>query len=452
MNAFPLTTGRFVFQAARYQDGVAELEYRIDAPDLQSQFVERIRFPGAPSVLPVDRLAACESALRLLHLIAGVSYYKSALPPQLEIATGAISHERAALLQAIYQHGLGEFAYQNKLSIPANFAGNANASEAAAPSSAGSAKLPHRALVPIGGGKDSLVTIEALKRAQVPACVVWIGSSELIAAVAAATGLPTLNIQREIAPELFALNAQGALNGHVPVTAINSAILTLAALLYGYDEIVFSNEASANAATLIDSAGRAVNHQWSKSFAFEQQFAALVRAEVASDLHYHSLLRPLRELAITARFAKFNQYDQLFSSCNRNFRILGSKPSSRWCGVCPKCHFVFLALAPFVAKPRLIQIFGRNLLDDQTQTDGFDQLIEWNGTHKPFECVGEAEESRAAFFALTERADWAEDALVKRFARTIAPTLDRSDYDLAKLCAPITPLASDSVLSALDVG
>ncbi len=442
---FPLTDGSFVFHSATYQDGVAELCYQIESSTLKVQFVERVRFPGAPNAFPADRRLACESALQLLHLIAGVSYYKSALPPTMSIHTAAISGLRAALLQDIYQHGLGEFAYQNRLRIPAQFVADANLSVTAL-----AANLNRRALVPIGGGKDSLVTIEALKRAQTPACAVWIGNSELIAAVAAATGLPTLNIQREISPELFALNAQGALNGHVPVTAINSAILTLAALLYGYDEIVFSNEASANAATLVDAQGRAVNHQWSKSFAFEQQFAAVLRAEVASDLHYHSLLRPLRELAITARFAKFNQYDQLFSSCNRNFRILGSKPSSRWCGVCPKCHFVFLALAPFVAKPRLIQIFGRNLLDDTAQCEGFDQLIEWQGAHKPFECVGEAEESRAAFFALTDRADWAEDALVQRFQRQIAPTLDRASYDLTKLCAPITPLAADSVLRLLD--
>ena len=112
-----------------------------------------------------------------------------------------------------------------------------------------------------------------------------------------------------------------------------------------------------------------------------------------------------------------------FSSCNRNFHILGERPTSRWCGVCPKCHFVFLALAPFVPKVRLVGIVGRNLLDDPAQTAGFDALLEYQD-HKPFECVGEGRESRAAMAALAPRPEWREDALVARFAREIAPQLD----------------------------
>jgi hypothetical protein len=61
-------------------------------------------------------------------------------------------------------------------------------------------------------------------------------------------GLPTLNIGRELSPLLFELNRRGAYNGHIPVTAINSAILVVAALLYGHDAIAFSNEHSASSA------------------------------------------------------------------------------------------------------------------------------------------------------------------------------------------------------------
>jgi UDP-N-acetyl-alpha-D-muramoyl-L-alanyl-L-glutamate epimerase len=435
MSPYPLESGQFVFLAATYEDGVASLHYRIDAPALQTEFVERIRFPGAGSQFPVEREQACAKALQLLHWIAGVSYYKAALPPEMNMQSGLPSAQVTALLQAIYTHGLAEFAYQNQLQIEAQFpAGGATCSTVEA------VALPRRALVPIGGGKDSLVSIEAIKKAGQPACATWIGNSELIAATAKATGLPTLNIQREVAPELFALNANGALNGHVPVTAINSAVMVLAALLYGFDQIIFSNEASSNAATLHDANGEAVNHQWSKSIAFESAFSALVQSEIAPGLHYFSLLRPYRELAITSKFAKFMQYDALFSSCNRNFRILGNKPSSRWCNQCPKCHFVFLALAPFVPKPRLIHIFGLNLLDQSELAPAFDALMEWGGAHKPFECVGEAEESRAAMASLCARADWQEDALVQRFARFISPHL--RPLTLASLCAPTGPLLS----------
>ncbi|HNR92862.1 MAG TPA: endonuclease domain-containing protein, partial [Dokdonella sp.] len=137
---------------------------------------------------------------------------------------------------------------------------------------------------------------------------------------------------------------------------------------------------------------------------------------------YCSLLRPWSELAVAARFARETRYDDVFSSCNRNFRILGPKPADRWCGQCPKCHFVFLALAPFMPKPRLLAIFGRNLLDDEALAPGFDALVEYRD-HKPFECVGEGQESRAAFGALARLAEWREDVLVERYAREIAPQL-----------------------------
>jgi hypothetical protein len=253
--------------------------------------------------------------------------------------------------------------------------------------------------------------------------------------VAARTGLPTLNFGRELSPVLFDYNRLGAWNGHVPVTAINSAILACAAVLYGYDAIAFANERSASAATL-EYAGGQVNHQWSKGLAFEQALRAHVHAQVAADLDYFSLLRPFSELAVTRAFARLGgSYFDAFSSCNRNFRILGPRPADRWCGQCPKCHFVFLALAPFMPKPRLLSIFGRNLLDDDAQVAGFDALMEYRG-HKPFECVGEGAEARAAMLALAQRAEWREDALVMRFRTEIMPQLDPAQLALEPWLAP----------------
>jgi hypothetical protein len=295
------------------------------------------------------------------------------------------------------------------------------------------ASLARRTLVPIGGGKDSLVSVELLKAANEPATAVWVGNSPLIAACAARTGLRTLNIGRELSPILFEYNKAGAWNGHIPVTAINSAILAVAAVLYGFDTIAFSNERSASSATL-EYDGQPVNHQWSKGWAFERSFHDLLKSHVAADLHYFSLLRPLSELAVAERFAHTSRYDDVFSSCNRNFRILGPRPADRWCGQCPKCHFVFLALAPFMPKPRLLAIFGRNLLDEIALAPAFDALMEYRD-HKPFECVGEGVESRTAMAALAARAEWREDAIVARFADEIASQLDRAELHLAPLLA-----------------
>jgi UDP-N-acetyl-alpha-D-muramoyl-L-alanyl-L-glutamate epimerase len=493
---------RFRFVGCAFDAATGEVSLRYgfdDGPEL----VETLRIPGAPFVLDRRRAIAVDRALRLLHLIAGVSYYKAAVPADIAIDGEGIDAETAAFLTLVYEQGLGEFAYRNGLSLrgrirfpvaapaagallrsppgraaagegpgsPGSWdapgsgrtrasdgggAGNeppapdapspqplsrggagfsAAQSETAAPATtAEPLGLRRQALTAIGGGKDSLVTIEALRALGVAQTASWVGSAPLIRACAERTGLPLMQIDRQLAPELFEANRRGAWNGHIPVTAINSAILVLAALLVDAGQVVFSNERSASYGSRIEGSGE-VNHQWSKGWEFERAFAAEVRRTIAADLDYFSLLRPLSELAVARQFARLDRYDAHFSSCNRNFHLLGERPATRWCGVCPKCQFVFLALAPFMPKPRLVGIFGRNLLDEPAQAAGFDALLEFRG-HKPFECVGEARESRAAFAALANSPDWREDALVERFRRVVLPLLDRAELELAALLRP----------------
>lgn len=409
------------------------------------ELVERITVPGAPftAVLPgtadfdATKAAAVEAALRLLHLVAGVSYYKAAAPAVIEVADGPLDEATATFVASVYENGLGEFAYRNGLDLRGHLAWpQGGAARPVAPTLGLEAPgaFGRRALVAIGGGKDSLVSIEALRALGASPTVTWIGGSPLIRACAERTGLPTLNIARALAPEIFVFNREGALNGHIPVTAVNSAILVLAALLTGHGSVVFSNEHSASYGSLIPGTGE-VNHQWSKGWAFERDFAAIVRSQVAADFDYVSLLRPFSELAVARQFARLDRYDAHFSSCNRNFHLLGEKPTQRWCGACPKCHFVFLALAPFMPKPRLLGIFGRNLLDDAALAAEYDALLEIGG-HKPFECVGEGRESRAAMAALSASPSWREDALVARFAATQLPALDPATLRLDPLLVP----------------
>ncbi|WP_226468853.1 UDP-N-acetyl-alpha-D-muramoyl-L-alanyl-L-glutamate epimerase [Luteimonas panaciterrae] len=418
---------RFVRCAFDAETGVGQLVYAFDeGPEL----IETVTIPGAPFVLDDARARAVEQALRLLHLIAGVSYYKAGVPEDIRIESYGIDAGTAALLEEIYVNGLGEFAYRNGLNLHGRIkfpVEQALSTDEAAPALG----LRKHALVAIGGGKDSLVSIEALRSIGVEQTVTWIGGSQLIKACAERTELPTLNLGRQLAPELFEFNRQGAWNGHIPVTVLNSAIMVFAAVLLGVDQVVFSNERSASYGSLIEGTGE-VNHQWSKGWACERAFGEEVQRRIAADLHYYSLLRPLSELAVARQFAKTDRYDAHFSSCNRNFHLLGERPTSRWCGVCPKCHFVFLALAPFMPKPRLVGIFGRNLLDDAAQIPGYDALLEYRD-HKPFECVGEGRESRAAMAALAERPEWREDVVVERFNREIRPQLDATEFAIEPL-------------------
>lgn len=400
---------RFAFTAHHYDaaSGQATLSYEIDGQEL----VETIRFPFAPWPSDASRQAAFFQALELLHLIAGVSYYKAVLATELDLSQCWVEPELAGFLTELYQQGLAEFAHVNELNLSGliHFPHNTDSSQAL------DLDLPERALVAMGGGKDSLVCLELLRDAGVEVQPVCVGGATLIGDTVKAAKLPLIRIGRQMSPVLSELNAEGAWNGHVPVTAINSAILLCASILYGYRYVVFANESSASEATLTDANGKEVNHQYSKSLAFEQNFRRMILQRVSPDVEYFSLLRPYNEVAISHLFTGLTQYHQVFSSCNRNFHLDGSHIEGRWCRDCPKCRFAALALAAFMTPQQLVDIQGGDLLDDESQMPGYLEICGL-GEDKPFECVGSVSESRAAMKVLTTRAEWAGKAVIKALA------------------------------------
>jgi len=409
----------FRFSDCRYDpaSGEAVLCYDVDGRELR----ESIVFPYAPWPVDASRQAAFLRALELLHLVAGISYYKAGLAVHMDTGASRVDAVMAGFLNELYLKGLAEFAYVNGLDLSGliDFDVDAGAVPGASgltgDDSAYPVDLPARALVAMGGGKDSLVCLQMLRDAGIevqPACV---GGSVLIGETVKAAGLPLIRIRRTLSAELAAMNRAGAWNGHVPVTAINSAILLCAGLLYGYRYIVFANEASASEATLEDGQGREINHQYSKSLAFEKAFAAVVAHYVTPGIEYFSLLRPYGELAIAARFVKMTGFHAVFSSCNRNFHQDGPHISGRWCLDCPKCRFTALALAPFLSPQQLFAIQGADLLDQEEQLDGFKSLCGLD-TPKPFECVGSVAESRAAIKCLAKDPRWRDRKIVRALA------------------------------------
>ena len=224
--------------------------------------------------------------------------------------------------------------------------------------------LEQRSLVPVGGGKDSCVSIEALRNAGKELTLISVNSARPIVEVIKASELGSLVVQRTLSPELFELNKSGALNGHVPVTAVVSLAVVVTALLNDFDSVVMSNERSASVGN-VEWTGSLVNHQWSKSLEAEMALSNIVNSSVAKDLKYFSLLRPLGELAITKKFAQLERYFDVFTSCNRAFRIDETRRVRRWCTECDKCRFVFLALAPFMDPVRLTGIFGKDMFATQ---------------------------------------------------------------------------------------
>ncbi len=416
--------------------GAAFLAYRIDdGPEL----LEKVTFPYSPWPADASRQLAFERALELLHLVAGISYWKTGLAPVMEFPAAKPSPAVADFLAELYDRGLAEFGFVNGVNVSDRLAFKANADREAA---AVDLLLPERALVAMGGGKDSLVALRMAQQAGLevlPACV---GGSSLIRDTVAAARLPLLQIRRELSPYLRTMNEAGAWNGHVPVTAINSAILVCAALLYGYRYVMFANERSADEATLQDRNGVPVNHQYSKSSAFEQAWQKVIHEQVSPDMDCFSLLRPFSELEIVGRFSKLTEFHEVYSSCNRNFHLDGPSITGRWCGNCPKCRFAALSLALFLGPGEVIGIMATDLLDDSGQEEGFRELCAL-GRDKPFECVGEMGESRAALAALAKKPEWKDKAVVRKLAPELA------GLEVPSLESLLQPSASHSIPKAL---
>jgi UDP-N-acetyl-alpha-D-muramoyl-L-alanyl-L-glutamate epimerase len=276
------------------------------------------------------------------------------------------------------------------------------------------------------------VALEVVRRAGAETALFSIGDAPPIARTVAVAGLPHLLARRRLDPALPALNASGALNGHVPVTAIVSCIAVLTAALHGFDAVAMANERSASAGSLAWD-GIEVNHQFSKGLRAERLLSAAL-AEVGAGVRCLSVLRPASELAIARAFARMERYHAAFTSCNAIFRVDPALRASSWCLDCPKCRFVYLALAPFSSPAHLADVFGADLLADERQYEGF-ALLTATGGHKPFECVGEEQESLAAVRLLAADERWREHAVVRRLAAEVLPRHPPAAGDPASVLA-----------------
>ncbi|HEY3911930.1 MAG TPA: hypothetical protein VGM07_18880 [Stellaceae bacterium] len=403
----------FVFENYRYHpaQAVLALRYRFGGGirGIGPGFEERLHFDFPQRALSPAASEVLDRVFRLIFLLAGVSYYKAFVPHRLRCEAFPLDCDTALFLQEFYEQGLAEFAWKNRTSLHGRSRFEVDPVEPAVPIEL---RLPRRTCAPVGGGKDSIVTIECLKAGGEDLVLFALGDAQPITACIATAGLPYIRVGRRLDPALLKLNDCGALNGHVPITGILSAIVLACAVLSGFDTIAMSNEHSASAPNLtVDGFG--INHQFSKSLAFERDFAGYLHSHITPSIAYFSLLRPLSEIEIARRFARHPQYFRTFCSCNTAFRQVAAERGRHWCGNCPKCRFVFLALASFVARPELSEIFGRDLLDDETQLEGYAALCGLR-EHKPFECVGEVAESAAAMAQLGRDPGWRDAAVVRR--------------------------------------
>ncbi|HEX4434301.1 MAG TPA: hypothetical protein VH012_05700 [Acidimicrobiales bacterium] len=369
---------------------------------------------------------AVVAAVRILYLLAGVSYYKTTAAPVIDLGDVPTTAAEREFLRSFYVNGLGEFAYRNGLHLHGLRIEGPDAD--AAPAVAYTPD-PGRALIPFGGGIDSIVTVAALTAEHPDAalCVVEPPGARFAAIedAAAVTGLPVTRIERTIDPLVRRSTELGFLNGHVPVTAVITAAVLVAAVLEHRDAIVLSNEWSASVPTLVTD-GRAVNHQWSKGEEFERAFGDLVRSTVGPGVSVFSYLRPRSELWVAEQFARLAPFHRTFRSCNRAFHQDPAQRLDHWCGECDKCCFVDLVLAPFMTRVDLEAVFaGDEPLQNPVNEGRFRALLGLDADAKPFECVGDVDECRAATVLAAQREDRAGTALLARLRSELgdaAPT------------------------------
>ena len=331
-----------------------------------------------------------------LGLIEMLNYWKLTCSPKILIDTGNLYKEEKIFLRKIILNGMGEYFYKNQIDFTKRGFLKIKVTQKKPLYKVSKKRLnQNKILVPIGGGKDSPVTIELLKKKGniLGGFILNAKSSQLkIAKIAKLEEV--ILVERKLDPLLLKLNkSRKFLNGHVPFSAFLAYLSLIAAMLFNYGKIAFSWEKSANEPNL-KYKGRWINHQWSKSSKFEKEFNSLTKKYLLKNVNVFSALRKFSELEIAQIFARLKKYHSAFLSCNNAYKISTKKP--KWCLKCPKCLFVFSVLYPFLEEKDLIKIFGKNIFEDRSLLPLMLKLV-GKKESKPFECVGTKKETILAF-------------------------------------------------------
>ena len=390
---------KFIYQNYFYKISGENLEIFFDfkiEPDFSFKPKITIKNVG---LLRID-LNKLDNLVFHLGLIEMISYWKATCSPTIEIKAGYLNKKQIRWWQDLIMKGMGQFFFENKIPFQKpKFLIGRSGKLGLAKRNLAKPSL-NKILVPVGGGKDSAVTLELLsdfskKKAEIR-CFSLNPTDAAKKMMKLAGCKKPVVAERKIDKLLLELNRKGFLNGHTPFSAYLAFLTTLVASLFGQKYIALSNEKSSNEGN-VKYLGRTINHQWSKSFEFEEKFRKYSKKYLTEAVEYFSFLRPLYEIQIAEIFSRYPKYFPVFLSCNEAYKTASGtkKPAKKWCGKCSKCLFVFMVLYPFLKKKEILKIFGKNLFQDKKLLPLLQQLIGERG-FKPFECVGTRSECRKA--------------------------------------------------------
>ena len=431
---------RFVYKSYSYRISKKDLEIFFDfkvSPDIAFNPKIVIKNVSNKQIRKIGK-RALNTLVFNLGLVELISYWKATCSPEIEVKAGNLSQNQIAWWKNLIMNGLGEFFYKNKIDFKAeNFLKIISNNEGPETSRKAFNLINSKeALVLIGGGKDSIVTLEILKKYKRINCFCLNPTQAADSVMKTAGYTNPIIVKRVIDPKLLELNRAGFLNGHTPISAYLAFLSVLTAAIFNKKYVIVSNERSSNEENLIY-LGQKINHQYSKSFEFEKNFRKYSRKYLASNIEYFSFLRPLYEIQITKLFSQYSKYFKVFVSCNEAFKTKSGqqKPTKKWCGKCPKCLFVFSCLYPFVKKNDLTKIFGENLFEKKELLPLMQELIGMK-KFKPFECVGTKKETLVALYLSWNRSRRELEKmpyLLKYFKEKILPQYPRTEKEVKRI-------------------
>ena len=397
---FKTKYSRFIYKSYSYKQNKLDFDILFNFQISQNIFFQpkvKIKNIDAKKLFQIPK-EVLDNFVFHLGLIEMISYWKATCSPKIEIQAGYLDKNQIKWWEDLISKGLGEFFYKNKINfLKKNFIRFDIKSDKKGKRY--NEKIKNNILVPIGGGKDSIVTLEILKREKKDIKLFSLNPTKTTKEVIKTSGLKNpIIVERQIDKKLLDLNQKGFLNGHTPFSAYLAFLTSLVSLIFDYKYIAVSNERSSNEGSA-KYLGKTVNHQYSKSFDFEKKFRNYSKKYLAKDIEYFSFLRPFYEIQIARIFTGLAKYFSVFLSCNEAYKTnTGTKrQDKKWCAKCPKCLFVFLILYPFLHRKEMQKIFSRNILKDKSLLPIAKELIGEKKT-KPFECVGTRKESLIAFY------------------------------------------------------
>jgi UDP-N-acetyl-alpha-D-muramoyl-L-alanyl-L-glutamate epimerase len=379
-------------------------------------FSETATFEG---VGPLSTPAATAVA-NLWYVIAGLSYYKAGAAKHVELGAVPLGGAGRVLLNAALTDGLGEFSFRNDLDLSdVVVSGGADVQTQAVSLDA------HQVLTPFGGGIDSVVTVSELSDHVDQSLFVVSpvsGRFTPLEDAARVTGLPVMRVTRSLDPQ-FLSDDHNFYLGHVPVTAMITLLAVVGAVASGRGGVAMSNEHSASLPNL-RWRDRDINHQWSKSWNAEALIANAVMEAIGDELAVASFLRDRSEVWVASQFSRLTDFHHVFRSCNRAFLQATQRRSSNWCGECDKCLFINLMLAPFLSRADLFTIFASEPLSTPARFDQLRTLVGLGKDHKPFECVGDPDESAVALKRVSQLDEWSDVTFLQELSDLTSPNRD----------------------------